>query len=134
MMGEESMVSCSPAAPTRIGHVPTFWQWLAKMRYGSGGSTRDTNPPLRDSRMVCAETSECSRADSRVSAPPSSRESFEICMRSLNKAGSSSPAETLMLPATVLFSRTILPPTDPTSSQIGSYSRLADRRNGHWVG
>src|SRR5580765_1189792 len=58
MIGEESIVSWLPAAPTITGHIPTFWQLDATSRSSSGGSSRETNSQLLAPNTTCAEISE----------------------------------------------------------------------------
>src|SRR6202011_3167389 len=57
MMGDDSMVPASPfsLSPTSTGQVPMLEHDEAASAYASGGSIRERNSPLSDSRIVWVE-------------------------------------------------------------------------------
>ena len=68
MIGDDSIVSCSPSSPTSTGQVPTLRQREAAARatVRADRAARRTRR-RRHREIVCVETSDCSRASSRSS-------------------------------------------------------------------
>src|ERR1700758_179634 len=128
-MGEQSSMSRSPWLPTSTGKLPTFLHAFAASLRPSGGSKRETNSPPSTVRIVCAESSEHSRTESRSSASGGIEVAFVTSIMSLSTPSWIVADATEIVPVTLCCVRLMFPTTEPLLSRSDSLSSLGGKLN-----